>query len=193
MRLLFVTHKIHEQDDDFAFTSLWVKEFIRQGFDVEVICLEKGIHTADFKVYSLGKEKGFPIWKSLLIFWKLILKLKYDRVFVHMNPKWVVAGAFYWWIKRVPVYLWYTHYTIHLPLRISHFLCKRLFAATKDSMPQYEGDPKKIITGHGVDMGFWQMEVLSREMRKPKNELLSVHRICKSKRPHLAIQVSECL
>lgn len=187
MKLLFITHKIHELDDDFAFTSLWVQEFQRQGFEVDVICLEKGIHNNDFKVYSLGKENGASPWKSLFTFWKLITSLKYDRVFVHMNPKWVLAGAWYWALKGTPVYLWYTHYTTHLPLKTSHWLCKRLFCATKDSMPQYEGDPKKIVTGHGIDLSFWNMEVPARDLRKPKTDLLSVHRICRSKRPHLSV------
>lgn len=187
MKLLFITHKIHERDDDFAFAILWIKEFIRQGFDAEVICLEKRDFSGGFPVYSLGKEKGASAWQSLLEFWKLIATLKYDRVFVHMNPKWVAAGAFYWRIKKIPVYLWYTHYTMHLPLRVSHFLCKRLFCATPESMPQYEGDAKKIVTGHGVDLNFWDGKILPREERRPKHDLLSVHRICRSKRLHLAV------
>lgn len=193
MKLLFIAHKIHEKDDDFAFTSLWVKEFIRQGFEVEVICLEKGVHSGGFPVYSLGKESGAGRIKTILNFWRLILTLKYDRVFVHMNPKWVQAGALYWWIRGIPVYLWYTHYTMHLPLRVSHFLCKRLFAATAESMPQYNGDPKKVVTGHGIDVGFWSAEPLSRDNHLPQNELLSVHRICRSKRLHLAVEALKYL
>lgn len=201
MRLLFITHKIHERDDDFAFAILWIKEFIRQGFEVEVICLEKRDFSGDFPVHSLGKEKGAGRIKILLEFWRLIFTLKYDRVFVHMNPKWVAAGAPYWWLKGTPVYLWYTHYTIHLPLRVSHWLCKRLFTATTEAMPQYNNDPKKVVTGHGIDLSFWNGEVLprpvrgdivnasngAREKRRPKTDLLSVHRICRSKRLHLAV------
>lgn len=187
MKLLFITHKIHEQDDDFSFTSLWVKEFIRQGFEIEVVCLERGAHGGEFPVHSLGKESGAGRIKTLLMFWKLIFTLKYDRVFVHMNPKWVAAGAPYWLLKGTPVYLWYTHYTMHLPLKISHFLCKRLFCATPESMPQYNGDPKKVVTGHGIDLSFWDGKVFLREERKPKSALLSVHRICRSKRLHLAV------
>lgn len=193
MKLLFITHKIHEKDDDFAFASLWVREFIRQGFEVEVICLERGVHSGGFAVHSLGKEKGAGRIEVLARFWRLITTLKYDRVFVHMNPKWVAAGAFYWRIKKTPVYLWYTHYTMHLPLRISHWLCKRLFGATVESMPQYNNDPKKVVTGHGIDLGFWNADILPREKRRPISDLLSVHRICRSKRLHLAIGALEFL
>lgn len=188
MKLLFVTHKVHEHDDEYSFTILWAHEFARQGFEVIVVCLEKGEYTGDLTVLSLGKEEGLSHVASLMRFWKIILTTPYDRVFIHMNPKWTVAGALYWWMKRIPVYLWYTHYTMHLPLRVSHWLCKRLFAATKESMPQYDGDPKKVITGHGVDTRFWDMPLPPRERRKPKTELLSVHRICRSKRLDLVIR-----
>ncbi|MCG2694406.1 glycosyltransferase family 4 protein [Candidatus Parcubacteria bacterium] len=193
MKLLFITTKIHEKDDDFAFSSLWVEEFIRQGFDVSVICHEKGVFTGNFPVYSLGREKGFSNFKSLLIFLKLIFKLDYDRVFVHMNPKWVVPGALLWRIKKIPVYLWYTHYTMHFPLRVSHWLCKRLFCATENSMPQYDKDPKKVVTGHGIDMRFWNFNNVANSEKKPKTELLSVHRICRSKRLDLVIKALQFL
>lgn len=187
MKLLFITHKIHENDDDFAFAILWIKEFIHQGFEVEVICLEKRDFSGGFPVYSLGKENGASSLQAFLKFWKLIATLKYDRVFVHMNPKWVMAGSPYWYLKSIPVYLWYTHYTIHLPLRVSHWICKRLFGATPESMPQYNNDPKKVITGHGIDLSFWDRQVKPREDRRLKIDLLSVHRICRSKRLHLAV------
>ena len=32
MKLLFITHKVHELDDDLAFATLWAEEFNRQGF-----------------------------------------------------------------------------------------------------------------------------------------------------------------
>ena len=193
MKLLFITTKIHERDDDFAFASLWVKEFIRQGFDISVICHEKEVYTDNFPVYSLGREKGFSKFKSMLIFLKLILSLDYDRVFVHMNPKWIVPGALFWRIKNTPVYLWYTHYTMHFPLRVSHWLCKRLFCATKNSMPQYEGDPKKIVTGHGIDMRFWDFDATPQNERRAKTELLSIHRVCRSKRLDLVIKALKFL
>lgn len=180
MRLLFITTKINERDDDFAFTSLWVKEFIRQGFNVQVICMEKGIHTGGFPVFSLGKEAGLPMWRSFLRFQRLILMLRYDAVFVHMNPKWVVAGAWLWWWRRVPAYLWYTHYTMHFPLWFAHAAVRRIFTATKQCIPMYDGDHKKVVTGHGVDMEFWDPP--SAPDREPPTHLLAVHRISRSKR-----------
>lgn len=186
LRLLFITPKIHERDDDFAFTSLWAKAFARAGFAVTVIALEVREHTLPFPVRSLGREKGWPTWRSFLEFQKIILTTPHDRVFVHMNPRWLAAGAWYWWLRRTPTYLWYTHYTRPLSLKISDKIVKRMFAATKDCLPQYEGDPRKVVTGHGVDTVFW--DVPESPAREPMTHLLAVHRISRSKRMEIALK-----
>ncbi len=36
-KILLITQKIHENDDDLAFVVLWINKFIRQGFDVRVM------------------------------------------------------------------------------------------------------------------------------------------------------------
>ncbi len=188
MKLLFITPKIKEDDDDFAFTSLWAKEFSRQGFEVTVICLEKGKHSLSFPVYSLGKEEGLPAWRWFLRFQKLILTIPHDRIFVHMNPRWLAAGAWYWWLKRTPTYLWYTHYTRPFSLKIGDKIVKRMFAATAASLPQYEGDARKVITGHGIDTEFWDTPELPETEREPATHLLAVHRVSRSKRLDLTLK-----
>lgn len=186
-RLLFVTQKIHQNDDDLAFAILWVKEFMRQGVDVQVICLEKRDFDGSFPVFSLGKETGAGKITRALRFLKLIMTLKYDRVFVHMNCEYFTLGGWYWWLRRIPTYLWYTHYTMHIHLFLSGLICRRMFAATPQSMPQYAGNPKKVVTGHGIDVGHWlegaQMTATERDERR----LLTVHRLCRSKRLELVI------
>jgi len=186
MKLLFITQKIQGNDDDLAFVILWIKEFIKQGYTVDVICLEKGDFDDSFPVYSLGKEKGFRKMTRIFVFLKLIFSLKYDRVFVHMNPEYVTLGGWYWFLSRKPIYLWYTHYTTHIHLRISGLLCKRMFAATPQSLPQYDGNPKKVIVGHGIDLNFWNTGLLEENNASIFN-LVSVHRICRSKRLELGV------
>lgn len=193
MKLLFITPKIKEDDDDFAFTSLWAKEFANQGFEVTVICLEKGKHALPFSVYSLGKEEGLSSWRWFLRFQKLILTIPHDRVFVHMNPRWLAAGAWYWWLKNIPTYLWYTHYTRPLSLKIGDKIVKRMFAATKDCLPQYEGDLRKVVTGHGIDLDFWETEAVPSEEREPLINFLAVHRISRSKRIDIVLRALKLL
>lgn len=192
MKLLFITQKIHENDDDLAFFILWIKEFIKQGVSVRVICLQKGDFDGSFPVYSLGKERGYGKLKRIFIFLKLIFTLDYDRVFVHMNPEYVTLGGWWWAFRGIPIYLWYTHYAMHIHLWLSGILCKRMFAATSQSLPQYEGNSKKTIVGHGIDMDFWG-ENVSKENRASIFNLVSIHRICRSKRLELAIHALKSL
>lgn len=188
LRLLFITPKIHEDDDDFAFTSLWARAFAKAGFDVIVICLEKGKSTLSFPVHSLGGERGWSRLRSFIEFQRLIVSIPHDRVFVHMNPRWLAAGAWYWGLRRIPTYLWYTHYTRPLSLKIGEMIAKRMFAATKDSLPQYEGDPRKVVTGHGIDTDFWDVQEVPLEDREPVTHLLAVHRLSRSKRMEIILK-----
>lgn len=188
IKLLFITQKIHQRDDDLAFVILWIKEFIKQGADVQVICLEKGIFDESFPVYSLGKERGAGKIARILKFLKLIFSLKYDRVFVHMNAEYFTLGGWYWFIKGIPAYLWYTHYAMHIHLWLAGIFSRRMFAATAQSLPQYNKNPKKIITGHGIDIDFWLKNSETQESSVIKKEdLCSIFRICRSKRLELGI------
>lgn len=189
IKLLIITQKINTNDDDLSFVVLWVKEFIKQGLDVQVICLEKGTFDNSFPVYSLGKEVGSGKFYRVLLFLKYIFTLKYDRVFVHMNPEYITLGGCFWFLSRKPIYLWYTHYTMHIHLWLAGVFCKRLFAATKQSLPQFNGNSKKVVTGHGIDIDYW---LTDRDEKAPLIEpkeynLVSVHRICRSKRLEIAI------
>lgn len=183
MKLLFITQKIDEQDDDLAFVTQWIDEFIAQDFEVEVLCLEKGNFDDRFPAYSLGKEQGIGKIRRIIKFYKYIFTHKYDRVFVHMNPEYFTLGGWYWFARGVPMYLWYTHYTMHVHLRLAGFFCRKMFAATKQSLPQYDGSQKKIVTGHGVDVNYWYNQ---NQCIDPK-KMVMVHRLSRSKRVELGI------
>jgi hypothetical protein len=122
MKLLFITQKLKQQD---AFGILWVRAFIAQGYEVEVICLEGDGSSFEFPVHTLGKERGWSRAKSIIEFWRLILTLKYDRVFVHMAPVWYALGWWAWLPKRIPCYLWYTHYKMQLGVWLFGLFGKR--------------------------------------------------------------------
>ncbi len=182
MKLLFITQKLHEQD---AFGILWINEFRRQGFEVTVVCLEDRVSPQPFEIFSMGKEKGCGKIRQVLRFWKLIMTLPYDRVFLHMSPVWGMLGAPVFIARRKLTYLWYTHYKLSFSMRITGWYAKRLFCATAQSLPQYEGSPKKIVTGHGIDLSVW----LKRENNTINSrELLMVHRLSRSKRVEIILE-----
>lgn len=184
MKLLFITQKIDEKDDDLAFVTQWVDEFIKNGFSVQVICLQRGKFDDRFPVYSLGKEQGYGVVRRIFRFLKFITTNKYDRVFVHMNPEYFTIGGWCWYLKRIPMFLWYTHYTMHIHLRLAGFYCTKMFAATKQSLPQYEGSEKKVVTGHGIDVDYWSAE---NKCINPK-KMIMVHRLSRSKRVEIGIK-----
>lgn len=186
MRLLFITPTIDEQDDDLAFTSLWAKAFATEGFETTVICGRKGKCSLPFPVYGMGHVQGSKIPLPLLRFWWRIMTLKYDRVFVHMNTRWLAAGAWWWKFRKIPVYFWYTHYTLPPTFQHSLPVIKRMFAATAESLPQFNGDARKVVTGHGIDTTFWDVPVSTD--REPATHLLAVHRISRSKRLDITIR-----
>lgn len=188
MRLLFVTPRIDERHDDLAFASLWAQGFVEAGYEVTVLCGEKGETRLQCPVYDLGHLPGRSRLRSFLRFQRLICSLKYDRVFVHLGQRWLGAGAWWWKLRGIPTYLWYTHYTNPLSLRMGMWATKRAFAATKDSLPQYEGDPRKIVTGHGIDTNFWEVNPVSDAERESPTHLLAVHRLSRSKRLELVIR-----
>lgn len=191
MKLLFITQKLHGQD---VFGILWIEAFRDAGYDVRVICLEwrpteamaalGRVDDVSFPVYSLGKEKGVGKLMQVLRFICLTFTLSYDRVFIHMSPVWGLFGALAFIIRKKPTYLWYTHYKMQAGLRLLGWYGKRLFCATQQSMPHYEGSSKKVVVGHGIDMYYWPK---CKNMTTNPNKLLVVNRLSRSKRLELII------
>lgn len=182
MKLLFITQKLHQQD---AFGILWIDALRRRGFDVQVLCLEcDAASQYSFSVHSLGKERRNSRGRQIFNFLIAMRTLQYDRVFIHMSPVWYAIGWWYWLMKGIPVYMWYTHYKMQLGVLLFGFFGKRFFCATPQSLPQYASSSKKIVTGHGIDLQFWQRRTNScTDARK----LLIVHRLSRSKRLELVL------
>lgn len=191
MRLLFITQKIDEQDDDLAFSTQWIDAFANYGYEVSALCLQKGDFDNRFPVYSLGKEKGYSKPRMLWRLVRYVVFHKYDRVFVHMNPEYATYVGWWWWLTDTRVYFWYTHYTNYFHVRIMSRLARRMFAATKQSLPQYELSPKKVVTGHGVNVKYWSSDGLGGADNEKK--LLMVHRIARAKRVELGIRALSLL
>lgn len=192
MRLLYITQKLHDQD---TFIVHWIREFVRCGYEVHLIVLEwkpENVRLENFtiqslgcKVYSLGKEEGLPKWRQVLRFYRYIFTIQCDRVFLHLNAVWGLLGAPKWMITRTPVYTWYTHYVLTPSVWLLGKYGKRFFCATPQSLPQFTGNPKKIVTGHGIDTHFWHQR---ENVCHNPYALLTVHRLSRSKRLELNIR-----
>lgn len=187
-KLLFITERINEQDDDLAFVIQWIDEFRRQGVEVEVVCLYKGFFSGNFTVHSMGKERRFPKWRQFLRLLYFIFFLKYDRVFVHLSPMYFSIAGWWWFLTRRPAYLWYTHYAMDIHVRMAALFSTRMFAATPQSLPQFNSNPKKTIVNHGINIDFWVPPGGLLDSDGDPFHLVSVHRIMRSKRLELVIE-----
>jgi len=153
MKVLICTQIVDSTDPALGFFHAWIEEFSRGAEEVHVVCLKEGEHAfpSNVFVYSLGKEKGTSrlkrVWRVYRYVW--ILRNRYEAVFVHMNPEYVVLAGLLWRLLGKHIGLWYTHRTVDLKLRVATLLMHQGFTGSKESF-QIDS-PKILVTGQGVD------------------------------------------
>lgn len=152
MRILIFTQKVDRSDPVLGFFHNWLLEFSKKFTEVYVVCLYEGEHAmpSNVSVYSLGKDKNvgkIGYIKNLFIYMKQF-SLKYDAVFVHMNPIYVVILGAYFKLKGIPVYLWYVHKKVDTKLKIAMFFVKKVFTSGKESFGIKS--EKLVYVGHGI-------------------------------------------
>ena len=113
MKLLILTQKVDRTDSVLGFFHTWLVEFSKRAELVTVIALEVGEYQLpqNVTVTSLGKELGVS---KVVYLWRLFSTVigqqkKYDAVFVHMNPIYVVLCGWFWKLTGKKIALWYTH------------------------------------------------------------------------------------
>lgn len=118
-------------DPVLGFFHRWVEEFAKHFEHIHVVCLREGKHAlpGNVSVHSLGKESGESRLKYIARFYRclFLLRGKYDRVFVHMNPHYVLLGGLYWKLVGVPIFFWRNHAKMNWMTRIAAPLSKRVF------------------------------------------------------------------
>lgn len=153
MRLLIITQTVDSADPILGFFHRWLVEFARRADALTVIANRVGEHRlpANVKVFSLGKERGAGRIVRYARFFRLALRAmrQADAVFVHMIPSWVLLLYPFAFIFRKPIYLWYTHKSVTLSLRLATWCVKKVFTASEESFRI--ATPKKIVIGHGID------------------------------------------
>ncbi len=157
MKLLIITQKVNSADPILGFFVSWIKKFAGEFEEVIVMAKEVGGHQLlpdNVRVISLGKSEGVGWLGQLKKLLTVVMSKKYDCVFVHMNPEYVLAAGWWWKLKKIPVALWYTHKATPWQLRLAVPWVKWIFTASKESfrLPS----KKVIITGHGIDASLFQ-------------------------------------
>jgi glycosyltransferase involved in cell wall biosynthesis len=182
MKLLITTQVVDKDDPTLGFFHRWIEEFARHCESIEVICLKEGRHDlpANVHVHSLGKEKGDNSSFTYGIRFKILswkLQNKYDAVFVHMNPEYIVLEGFMWRLLGKKIGLWYLHKSVTLRLRIAELLTNVIFTASTES---FRLQTKKLkIVGHGIDLS--QFKAADRE-KQDEMQIITTGRVAPAKR-----------
>ena len=183
MRLLIVTQAVDRTDSDLGFFVRWIEEFAKHCENVIVICLREGEYSLpdNVEVAALGRASRFLRAVRL---WHISIarRGKYDAVFVHMNPEYIVAAGPLWRLMHKRIALWYTHKSVDLKLRIAEVFADRIFTASKESFRLKSN--KVRVMGHGIDTEFFSPD----PSIVHGDWILSVGRLTKSKRHDLAIR-----
>lgn len=169
-----------------GFFVRWVEEFAKHCDSIEIICLRAGDYAlpANVHVHSLGKEHG----GSRLMRWaralRYIVRLrsKYDHVFVHMNPEYLVLAGWFWRLTNKRTVLWYMHKSVDLKLRVATLFVNAIVTASPESfrLPTH----KLSILHHGIDIAYF-----SPDPSVPRgSHWLSVGRLNASKRHDMIIR-----
>jgi len=193
MKLLIITQKVDQKDDNLSFFIDWINEFAKHCEKVSVICLYKGQYNLpeNVQVYSLGKEEKQSRVQYISMFYKYIWQLRheYDSVFVHMNPEYIVLGAFLWKVWSKKIGLWYTHHSVTVKLRMAVKMVDMIFTPVAESFRLKTKTPI-LITGHGINTDKFQPR------QKAPHETLNIlsdTRIARSKHAERSLEISRRL
>lgn len=179
MKLLIITQKVDRDDSVLGFFHEWIIEFSHHFEMVTVICLEQGSSElpSNVRVLSLGKEKKVSRVGYLTRFYSYIWteRKKYDVVFVHMNPIYIVFGGFLWRMLGKHINLWYVHRAVDLKLRIAGFFADTIYTAAKESC-LLKTDKIRIV-GHGIKTDQYATITRSTRLREDPVRIIHVGRV----------------
>lgn len=196
LRLLVCAQALDLEDPYLGFFHKWLEEFAKHTERLEVIALRVGKHHLPRNVSAHplgGAPRGAPprgcarlayrlrvAASFLVLIWRL--RRRYDAVFVHMNPEYVVLGGPLWRGLGKPVGLWYAHGATPLSLRLALPFLAHAFTSTPQGFRL--SFPSLHIVGQGIDTTFWTPDPAQRR----GSHFLSAGRLDPVKRHDLAIR-----
>lgn len=188
MKLLIVTQVVDRGHSNLGFFVKWIDEFSKHCEEVTVIANEVGRYSLpkNVTVFGLGKEGGSSRLARYVKFAALILWFsgRYDTVFCHMNPEYVIAGGWWWKLLGKRIVFWYMHKSVTKRLRLAEQLADVVVTASPESfrLPS----EKLHVVGHGIDTDLFRPD--PQVVRG--THALSVGRLTKSKRHDRAIDIA---
>lgn len=153
MKLLIVTQAVDKQDPVLGFFHEWLWEFAKHTEHLTVFALRVGEYDLPEHVTVVPLRVGAKSrLKTILRFLRELYdrRASYDKVFVHMNPEYVLLGGPLWKLFGKSVVLWYTHKHVGLRLRLAELFVDHILTASKESLRL--PSTKVLVMGHGIAM-----------------------------------------
>jgi glycosyltransferase involved in cell wall biosynthesis len=153
MRLVFVTQKLDADDPILGATVEKVRALAERCEHVHVLALAVGRHDLPANVTfatfgaSTRLQRGLRYARALV---PALLPRRPDALIAHMCPIYLVLAAPFAKPLRIPLVVWYTHWTIDSTLRLATRLCDAALSVERHSYPL--DSVKVIATGHGIDV-----------------------------------------
>ncbi len=154
MRLIFVTQSVDSDDPILGATVAKLRALAERCEELVVITDRIGAHDlpANCTLRTFGAStklgRGFKYIRALAPL--LLSRRRPDALIAHMCPIYLVLAAPLAKIVRVPLALWYTHWTIDRTLRLATALADVGLSVDRRSYPLDR--PKVKGIGHGIDV-----------------------------------------
>ena len=145
MRLVFVTQSVDAEDPILGATVAKLRALAQRCDELVVITDHIGRHDLPANC-NLGR--GLRYMRALVP--QLLRRDRPDAVIAHMCPIYLVLAAPLAKLVRVPLALWYTHWTIDRTLKLATALADVGLSVDRRSYPI--DDPKVLGIGHGIDV-----------------------------------------
>ena len=154
MRLVFVTQSVDAEDPILGATVAKLRALAQRCDELVVITDHIGAHDlpANCTLRTFGSRtklgRGLRYMRALVP--QLLRRDRPDAVIAHMCPIYLVLAAPLAKLVRVPLALWYTHWTIDRTLKLATALADVGLSVDRRSYPI--DDPKVLGIGHGIDV-----------------------------------------
>lgn len=181
MKLLFLTQTLDADDAVLGFTSRWVEGLSKRVEALRVVALEVGRTEGlpeNVSWREVGRRGRIGRWLRYRGILKEAFAEGYDTVLAHIVPRYASLAAGEARKAGARLFLWYTHGAVDGRLRKAVAQVEAVFTATEESLRLET--PKKIVTGHGVDVAHFDAGGVAPE-EPPR--ILAVGRISPAKDP----------
>lgn len=196
MKLLFVTQVLDRRDAVLGFVTRWVEGLSREVEGLRVLALEVGDVSGlpdNVDVREIGRKGTLRRYLRYRRYLSEAFGEGFDGLLTHMVPRYSTLAAGAARRARAKHFLWYTHKGVDQRLLSALKVVDGAFTASELSLRV--DTPKKIVTGHGIDLGHFDVGPAESGLQgdglddaKRPARLLSVGRLTPAKDPLTTVE-----